>query len=70
MVMMGDDGVWNCVGCWPSLMGGREVFVFTSICHSIIVPMFTVRHWSKIQCAKMLLLSALFIKSDFFGIIP
>ena len=65
MVMMGDDGVPNCVCCWPGRMGGREVFVLTSIRHSILVPTCTQRRWSKIQCAKIFLPSASFIKSDF-----
>jgi len=52
MVMMIDDGVWNCVCCWQGHMGGREVFVHTSIRHSIQVPTCTLP-------------SALFIKSDF-----
>ena len=65
MVMMGDDGDWNCVCCWPGLMGGREVFVLTSICHSILVPTCTLRCWLKIQCAIIFLPSALFINSHF-----
>ena len=65
MVMMGDDGVPNCVCYWPGRTGGREVFVLTSIRHSILVPMCNQRRGSKMQCARMLLPSALFIKSDF-----
>jgi len=47
-------------------MGGREVFVLTSIRHSILVPMCNQRRGSNMQCARMLLPSALFIKSDFY----
>ncbi len=65
MVMMGDDGVWNCVCCWQGLMGGREVFVLTPMCDSILVPTLTVRRWSKIQCAKLFLPSALIFNSHF-----